>query len=94
MALVLWAREVAAQCAMCRESVAASGGDLALGFNFGILLLLGTILTLGGGLVGVIVYTAARSSTPVGLAAAGASRPSSTVPGSAAGEEASRSSAS
>lgn len=94
MVVLLWARELAAQCAMCRESVAASGGDLALGFNFGILLLLGTILTLGGGLVGVIVYTAARSNTPVGLATAGASRTPSPAPGPATCEEASRSSAS
>jgi hypothetical protein len=51
-----------AQCAMCGESVAAGrkegGGDLALGLNFGILFLLGTVFTLAGGLVGVMVYAA------------------------------------
>jgi len=62
----LAARDAAAQCALCAESVAASqdagGGDIALAFNAGILFLLGFVLFLFAGLIGFIVYVA-RAST-------------------------------
>ncbi len=60
------------QCVMCRESVAASRGpgqgDLALGFNWGILFLLGTLMLLLGGVAGLVVYTA-KCSAPAAVCA-------------------------
>jgi len=57
---------LAAQCAMCGESIANSkkegGADPALAFSLGVLVLLGILFSLAGGLV-LMISRAAREPT-------------------------------
>lgn len=65
--LLLAAAPLAAQCAMCGESIAAAnkegGADPALAFSMGVLVLLGVVFSLAGGFV-LMVVRAARESAP------------------------------
>jgi hypothetical protein len=60
--LLAGAGPLLAQCAMCGEALAnadkSGGGDPALGFSWGILVLLGFVACLATGLGGFIAYAA------------------------------------
>ena len=59
---------LAAQCAMCGESIANAnkdgGADPALAFSLGVLVLLGVLFSLAGGLVFMISRAAQEPTSP------------------------------
>ena len=65
-ALLAASAPLAAQCAMCGESVAQAkkdgGADPALAFSLGVLVLLGVLFSLAGGLV-LMIFRAGAETT-------------------------------
>ena len=66
-ALCFQTSRLAAQCALCKEALEAGaqtdGARLAMGFSWGILVMLGCVFALAGGLVSFIVYTVRAASS-------------------------------
>ena len=67
-ALLAAAGPLAAQCAMCGESIANAkkdgGADPALAFSLGVLVLLGVLFSLAGGLVFMIFKASGEPTSP------------------------------